>query len=83
MEDMIHRNPADASTLAPHELPFAVTHQWVAEEAPGQAALGSGTGSSGSGSFTRVVVGDLKPDVLSQIMDDEEGAVICQELAHL
>lgn len=77
VEDMIHRNPGDASTLAPMEQPFAIAHQWVAEEASGE---GRGLDSS---SFTRVVVGDLKPDVLAQIMDDVEGAIICQELAHL
>eukprot|EP00887_Chlorella_sp_A99_P005757 scaffold1.g5757.t1 len=74
VEDMVHRNPGDASTLAPHEQPFAATRAWVAGEADV---------SSAGGSFTRVVVGDLKPDVLRQIMDDEKGAVICQELAHL
>lgn len=77
MEDMVHRNPADPSTLAPMEQPFAVARSWVAGER--EAEDGDDAGGSGAGpSFTRVVIGDLKPDVLRQIMDDEAGTHICQ-----
>ncbi|KAL4443930.1 hypothetical protein ABPG75_011667 [Micractinium tetrahymenae] len=82
VEDMVHRNPADPSTLAPMEQPFAAARSWVAGE--GEAEDGGEGGAGGAGpSFTRVVIGDLKPDVLRQIMDDEAGSHICQELAHL
>lgn len=71
--DMVHRNAGDASTLAAMELPFAVTRDWVrAEAAAGDAE-----------SFTRVIVGDLKPDVLQQLAHDDQGLHICRELAHL
>jgi len=77
VEDMVHRNPADPSTLSPAEQPFSVARAWVAaegEEAGAAWEAGGGTGPS----FTRVVIGDLKPDVLRQIMDDEQGTHICQ-----
>lgn len=77
MEDMVHRNPADASTLSPMEQPFSVARSWVAAEEGGEAS-GQGTEAGGGPSFTRVVIGDLKPDVLRQIMDDEQGTHICQ-----
>jgi hypothetical protein len=71
-EDMVHRNPADASTLSTTEHPFSVAHAWVAAE-------GEDVDEGGAGpTFTRVVIGDLKPDVLRQIMDDEQGTYICQ-----
>jgi hypothetical protein len=73
VEDMVHRNPADPSTLSPAEQPFSVARTWVAAEDE-EAGAGGGTGPS----FTRVVIGDLKPDVLRQIMDDEQGTHICQ-----
>ena len=73
VEEMVHRNPGDASTLAPMEQPFSVTRAWVAGEAEQTGAAGAA--SSG---FTRVVIGDLKPDVLRQIMKDGEGARAAQ-----
>jgi hypothetical protein len=73
-EDMVHRNPADPSTLSPAEQPFSAAHAWVAAE--GEEGGGGGAGPS----FTRVVIGDLKPDVLRQLMDDERGAHVCQVL---
>ena len=69
---MVHRNPGDTSTLAPMEVPFSTTRAWVAAE------QGEDDSGAGSGSFTRVVIGDLKPDVLRQLMDDEEGTRIGQ-----
>ena len=35
-------------------------------------------GAGGGGSFTRVVVGDIKPDILAQIARDEGGRQLCR-----
>ena len=83
MEDMVHRNPGDTSTLTAMEQPFSVARAWVAAEGePDGGALGGelgGGSTAGTGpSFTRVVIGDLKPDVLRQIMDGEQGGHVCQ-----
>ena len=75
-EDMLHRNPGDESTLSKMEMPFAASRSWLREETQNEAC-GEG------GSFTRVVVGDLKPDILQQLADDTGGAHICRELAHV
>jgi hypothetical protein len=52
--------------------PLAPTH-----DAP-QAAP-----APGGGSFTRVVVGDLKPDALAALSDDESAMGVLRDLAHL
>lgn len=75
-EDMVHRNPGDESTLSKMEMPFAASRGWLREEVQPEAC---GEGSS----FTRVVIGDLKPDILQQLADDTGGAHICKELAHV
>lgn len=67
---MLHRNPGDASTLSPVEQPFGAAAAWVQAEAEALAA--------GEASFTRVLIGDLKPEVLRLIMEDEGGTHICQ-----
>jgi hypothetical protein len=69
---MVHRNPGDDSTLAPMEAPFGVARDWVRAEC-----------GAGEEAFTRVVIGDLKPDVLQQLAADEAGGHLCSELAHL
>lgn len=66
---MLHRNPGDPSTLAPMELPFGVAKEWVEQEK---------TVEEDDAGFTRVVVGNLKPEVLGQLIDDEQGQHICQ-----
>lgn len=72
-EDMVHRNPGDDSTLAPMERAFPAAGDWArAEAAPGAPTA-----------FTRVVIGDLKPDVLAQLARDEGGQALCRELGHL
>ena len=68
----MHRNAGDLSTLSAAEQPFSCTRDWVVAE--GVAAEGGGTASS----FTRIVISDLKPDVLQQMLDDERGVHICQ-----
>ncbi len=78
VEDMVHRNPCDPSTLAPMERPFAVARSWLAGEGEPEDSEEAGSSSGTGASFTRVVIGDLKLDVLRQIMDDEAGTHICQ-----
>jgi hypothetical protein len=75
-EDMIHRNPGDASTLSPMETPFsAATQAWMEAE--------TDVNNSNSTSFTRVIIGDVKPDILKQMMGGERATTVCRELAHL
>lgn len=72
-EEMIHREAGDASTLSQTEHCFSSTKSWVASELENMEA-----------SFTRVIIGDLKPEILRQMVGDgEQGPAICQELAHL
>lgn len=47
-----------------------------------QAAAPEGGGAPAGGSFTRVVIGDLKPEVLSAISEDG-GLSVLRDLAHL
>ena len=49
------------------EQPFGAARAWLAAEQEG-----------GEAGFTRVVIGDLKPDVLAQIIRDDKGTHICQ-----
>ena len=125
-EDMVHRNPGDASTLTGMEQPFGVTKAWVQREAsaptegewrwielPGvshgwtgpwcnhsKAVCESPSGAKaaniprevsvvieplllpvpvpGHDSFTRVLIGDLKPEVLALLLEDSAGDQICQ-----
>ena len=89
VEDLLHRNPGNASTLAPAEAAFApLVRAWVAAEpgacaraggaaegppsAAGGTLSGAADGAAG-GSFTRVVVSSLKPEILRQIADEEGG----------
>ena len=79
----MHRRPGDGSTLSQMEQPFPITQQWVQAEAQtpagAHAGLGNGSDAGGDGhSFTRVVIGELKPDVLQQLADAEKGAQVCR-----
>lgn len=139
-EDMLHRQPGDASSLAAYERPFPAAQamlqqevrartcargahacmpqssnaqpqpQWRrppliafccsgaaalqvagAAEADGSPAADAGnpagnpaaSTSSAAGSFTRVLIYDLKPDVLGQLTDEAEGQAVLRDLAHL
>ena len=73
-EDLVHRRPGDDTTLVRMEQPFPITRQWVQQEA---AAPGGG-GPGGDHSFTRVVIGELKADVLQQVADADKGAQVCR-----
>ncbi len=76
-EDMVHRNPGDVSTLSKMEGPFnAAASGWIQDE-----LIQNGDGQNEP--FTRVIIGDLKPDILQQLADDAGGAQICRELAHV
>ncbi|KAK9820414.1 hypothetical protein WJX72_010046 [[Myrmecia] bisecta] len=70
-EDILHRCPGSASTITPIEQPFAMVQDWVAAES--EAEVG----------FTRVVVGQLKPDIMEQIADAEQAQQVCRDLAHI
>ena len=89
-EDLVHRMPGDASTLSPIEAQFPVAQQWVAAErqqSPSQeeriADSQQAFPSPESHSFTRVVVAELKPEVLQQITDIDRYEQVCRDLAHL
>jgi len=74
--DMVHRNPGDASTVASMEQPFTAAKKWVLDETQ--------SGNSGTeSSFTRVIIGNLKMEILEQLSDDIQGTHLCRELAHL
>jgi structural maintenance of chromosomes flexible hinge domain-containing protein 1 len=80
-EDMVHRNPGDKSTLSTMESPFSTSAaNWIEDELlmPQNAKE-----AEGNESFTRVIIGDLKPDILQQLANDAGGAQICRELAHV
>ena len=86
----MHRMPGDASTLSPIEAQFPVAQEWVASEQqqfPSQGeriADSQQTHPSFEGpSFTRVIVADLKPEVLQQITDTDRYEQVCRDLAHL
>ena len=82
-EDMVHRPPGHgAAAAAPAddvEAGFAPAAAWLAEE----AAAAPGGGDGGAGGFTRVVVGDLKPDALAALADEGAALGVLRDLAHL
>ena len=90
-EDLVHRLPADPSTLSPLEKEFeGLTRSWVDAEAHSGArtcpdVLGRGQedevidlSSGGSFSFTRVMIGNVKPGVLKEIAEDFGGQELCR-----
>ncbi|KAL0055143.1 hypothetical protein WJX82_007626 [Trebouxia sp. C0006] len=90
-EDLVHRLPGDASTLSPTEGMFPAAHDWVAgelQQTPAQAADRVADSQQlqaapSDHSFTRVVIADLKPEVLQQIADSDKYEQVCRDLAHL
>ena len=83
----MHRMPADASTLSATEAQFPAAHEWVASEqspspTPGERVADSQHVPQGH-SFTRVIIADLKPEVLDQIADADRYEQVCRDLAHL
>ncbi|KAL3158052.1 hypothetical protein ABBQ32_011661 [Trebouxia sp. C0010 RCD-2024] len=89
-EDLVHRMPGDASTLNPIEAQFPVACTWVADEQPHSpsqrhrvADSQQATPSPEGHSFTRVIIADLKPEVLQQIADATRYEQVCRDLAHL
>ncbi len=86
VEDLLHRDPGDPSTLAPAEAAFApLVRAWMEAERAGAAAAAAaaaaGSGPAQGASFTRVVVSSLKPEILAQIADDEGGQQLCRRAA--
>ena len=88
-EDLVHRLPGDPSTLSAAEAQFAAPQQWVADETqqpsiqPSDNVADSQQSGSAGLSFTRVVIADLKPEVLQQIADPAKYEQVCRDLAHL
>ena len=92
-EDLVHRMPADASTMSPIEKAFeGLASRWVEAEACSGAAaspdLGctspdvevqevNASGASGT-SFTRVMIGNVTLEVLRQIANDPGGRELCR-----
>eukprot|EP00873_Tetraselmis_striata_P016358 jgi/Tetstr1/436622/TSEL_025418.t1 len=70
-EDLVHRNPGDASSLSELEQAVPSLRKWVQLEGEGPS------------SFTRVTVGMLKDSITEMIADSDHGARLCDELAHL
>lgn len=95
MEDLVHREPADDSTMSSMEKAFeGLAAQWVKAEAcigseacpdlmPNHVeAQEAGSSGNGNSSFTRVMIGDVKKEWLSQVTQDVDGQKICRyELA--
>lgn len=86
----MHRMPGDAATLSPFEAQFPVAQEWVASEQHPSPSQGERVADSQQAhpspqghSFTRVVVADLKPEVLQQITDVDRYEQVCRDLAHL
>lgn len=50
---------------------------------PDSAAVVQAEASEAAAGFTRVVIGQLKPDILRQIAEDARGQKLCRALAHL
>ncbi len=70
----MHRSPGDASTLTAIETAFQpLAQSWVAAEAE----------AGGAGSFTRVMVGQVKQNILGQIADEAGMQQLCRDLSHL
>lgn len=89
-EDLVHRMPGDATTLSPIETQFPVAQQWVAAEQQHPLSQEERVADSQQThpsaechSFTRVIVADLKPEVLQQITDTDRYEQVCRDLAHL
>lgn len=93
--NLIHREPGDATNLSSTEQLFPACADWVATELP-QRPHANATSSQAvaespqlshaqtqGNSFTRVVVADLRPEVLQQISDSEQYETVCRDLAHL
>ena len=74
-EDLVHRMPGDASTLGQFEAGYPVAKAWIGEE---QARQESAASDPAQDSFTRVVVGELKPEVLHHIGNASGREQLCR-----
>jgi hypothetical protein len=71
-EDLIHRQPGVLATLDQFERKFPVTEQWVGEETSREED------GAGGDSFTRIVIGELKPEVLRDIGSPSGREQLCK-----
>ena len=74
-EDLVHRMPGDASTLGQFEAGYPAAKAWIGEE---QARQESAASCPAQDSFTRVVVGELKPEVLHHIGNASGREQLCR-----
>ena len=78
-EDLVHRSPGDASTLAAVESGFEpLATSWVEIEAMADSAE-----DVAGKSFTRVLIGQVKPNILRQIADQWAMKQLRRDLGHL
>ena len=86
--EILHRPPGDTSTLGLEEGRMPVLGRWVRDEVASSSSAALCPSSDGEGvvwarkvggSFTRVVISDLKPEIVERM--GSEG--LCPQLAHL
>lgn len=70
-EDLIHRQPGVVNT-AEFEQSFPITEEWVGEETVRERE------GPGEDSFTRIVIGELKPEVLQDIGSPSGREQLCK-----
>ena len=85
--DLMHRGLGDTSTLSEREAAFPQVLGAVRGECGSAADADrptmASTQSGSRRSFTRLLVSDLKPDVVAQVQSQESCQQICSELAHI
>lgn len=64
-EDLVHRQPGVTETLTASEAAFPVTRKWLADEVDG--VCGETGAIHSPTSFTRIIIGDLKPGILKEV----------------
>ena len=79
-EDLIHRQPGDGSTQSRLESSFPIVEEWITEERAAEG-LQSREDDSSDSSVTRIVVGELKSEVLEQIASPPGRLQLCRYLS--
>lgn len=79
-EDLIHRQPGVAGPLNASEEGFPATRKWIAEETICDLEDGSAASVS---SFTRIVIGELKPEILRDLGCAQGREQLCRQVNEL